>query len=157
MRETALYGRLRPKLNAWGAVDRVENALGSGMWDIAACVDGRHCWVETKMDHGKGLHFERFQLVWLRRQLRAGSTSCYLIYGLSSRKSMVVVEGAELVRAPVRVSGKWTVVDPADLKPALVMTPPYDWDTLRRLLATSPVPRDDDTGYTGLADTEEAT
>jgi hypothetical protein len=137
MLESALYARIRPKLNTWGTLDRIENATGSGMADIHYCIDGQMGWIETKMEHGGALHFERFQLNWLNRQVKAGATNVFVMYGRHSRDGhMEVAHASAVLAAPRHVDRKWHVVMAEDVVPALVMTKQYDWDALRLLLSS---------------------
>lgn len=137
MLETALYARIQPKLKSWGALDRVENTMGSGMWDIHLCCDGVHNWVETKMEKGGKLYFERFQLQFATRLTRAGATNLFVIAGRDSRNGhMGVYHASALLAAPRMIERKWHVIQVEDLEPCLTMTKSYDWDALRLLLSS---------------------
>lgn len=137
MLETALFARLSPKLKAWGAVDRVENSIASGMWDCHTCFSGVSGWVETKMEKGGKLYFERFQLNFARRQLQAGATNLFVIAGRDARNGyMGVYHATTVLTAPRTVERKWQTVRVEDLEPCLEMTKQYDWDALRLLLSS---------------------
>jgi hypothetical protein len=145
MLETALYARIQPKLKAWGALDRVENTMGSGMWDIHLCCGGVHNWVETKMEKSGELFFERFQLSFARRQMNSGATNLFVVAGRDSRNGhMGVYHASTLLAAPRTLKAKWHVIRVEDLEPCLEMTKAYDWDALRLLLSSR---------YTGHLDT----
>lgn len=136
MRETALYARLKPKFTAWGAHSRVENTIESGTWDVFYCFNGVMGWIETKMDKGGDLYFEKFQIPWGRRYHSEGATQMFVMAGVGVGKDMKVYHVGELVKAPTRVHKKWTVVNIADMTPCLEMERPYRWDVLRTLLIT---------------------
>jgi hypothetical protein len=145
MLETALFARLSPKLKAWGAVDRVENSQGSGMWDCHTRFEGIGGWIETKMEKGGKLYFERFQPNFARRQLRAGATNLFVIAGRDSRNGyMAVYHASTVLAAPMTFERKWKTVRVEDLEPCLEMTKQYNWDALR-LLLSSPYTRHPDT------------
>jgi hypothetical protein len=137
MLETALFARLAPKLKAWGAVDRVENLIASGMWDCHTCFNGVCGWVETKMEKSGKLYFERFQLNFASRQLRAGATNLFVIAGRDARDGYMGVYHASTVLAvPRTVERKWLTIWVEDLEPCLEMRKTYDWDALRLLLSS---------------------
>jgi len=137
MLESALYARLQPKFKQFGSVDRVENSMGSGMWDIHLCCSGVHNWVETKMEKGGKLYFERFQLQFARRLTNAGATNMFVIAGRDARNGyMGVYHASTLLAAPRTVDRKWQTVLVEDLEPCLEMTKAYDWDALRLLLSS---------------------
>jgi hypothetical protein len=141
MKETALYARLNPKLKSFGCVDRVENSISSGMWDIHATFSGISTWIETKMEKGGKLYFERYQLGWGKRHLQAGATNLFVIAGRDSRDGyMGVYHASTVLAAPRTVERKWQTVRVEDLEPCLEMRKLYDWDALR-LLLTSPFTR----------------
>lgn len=137
MLETALFARLAPKLKAWGAVDRVENSIASGMWDCHTVFSGVSGWVETKMEKGGKLYFERFQLNFARRQLQAGATNLFVIAGRDARDGyMAVYHATALLDAQRTVERKWQTVRVEDLEPCLEMRKAYDWDALKSLLSS---------------------
>lgn len=62
-------------------MNRIENAVGSGMPDIEGCLRGNQFWVESKIARGKGLlriKWRPRQIPWLRRRWLAGG-SCFFL------------------------------------------------------------------------------
>lgn len=137
MLETALYSRIRPKLQAWGEVSRVENSIESGMPDVFFMCGGQYNWIETKVDHAGELYYERFQPGWHRRYIRAGATNLFCMTSVEGSRSceMNVYHMADLVKAPFTHRGKWYIFRTEDLTPILTMRKTYDWDPLRLLLS----------------------
>lgn len=136
MLETALFSRLRPKLKEWGEFSRIENSVESGTWDTFYCIDGQQGWIETKVEKGGHLYFEKFQPNWARRFYRAGLDNMFIIAALEKDfNDMGVYHVRELLEANREPYRKWVRVITANLAPQLVLTKPYDWESLRLLLA----------------------
>ncbi len=136
MIDGGLYQRLRPKLNAWGEVSRVENSIESGMWDIFYMIEGQYNWLETKAEHSGFLYFERFQLNWARRFLRAGATNLFVVAALEGHGDIMEIYPAQkVVTAPREIYRKWQRIKTSDLNAIQRMRKPYDWEVLRTLLS----------------------
>ncbi len=136
MRETALFARVRPRFEEWGTYCRIENTLGSGTWDLHYCFSGQMGWVETKIEHGGEIMFEKFQLNWGKKLLRAGATNMFVLTGSDESHSPMSLYHAKVVMsAPTYLYKKWTVIKVQDLVPTLYLSKPYDWAKLKQVLS----------------------
>lgn len=132
MRESKLYQRINSHLKRWGAHDRVENVIVSGMADVYYCFDSKSGWIETKVEHSGLLYFERFQIPWMIRHLRAQTPRLFVMAALEGNGDMMALyKASTIVEAPRDQKGKWQVVRTNDLVAELLMKKPYNWDELR--------------------------
>lgn len=136
MLETALFARIKPSLARWGKYSRIENSVESGTWDTFYTIEGQAGWIETKVEKGGMLYFEKFQPNWARGYLNAGLTNLFVLAALGDKGRMEVYHASTVVEAPLEVYGKWRRVSTEELLPELVMTRPYDWEALRLLLSS---------------------
>lgn len=141
MLESKLYGRVRPKLDSWGEIQRIENATNPGVWDIFYTAEGQMNWIETKIVKAREGHdclwFEKFQLPWGRRFFRAGASNLFVLSGYDDdRGTMHVWHVKEVINAPTSLYKKWTLVRLEDLNAIMELRKPYDWAALRTLLTT---------------------
>lgn len=134
MREDKLYARLRPYLKKWGNIERIENSVSSGIWDIHYCIDGQLGWIETKIEKGGLLYFEKFQPSFGRRMQRAGCENLYVMTSGPNYDEIRVYLAHVVLSAPMTKKGKWTVVKTEDIPAFLILKKPYDWEMLRSLL-----------------------
>lgn len=138
MNEAEFYRRhLRPTFKDWGDFFRVENSAQSGTPDInyAIAVMGRTAqgWIETKVSHPGGLHFEKFQLPWMKRRLRY--TGDRFVWVLALIHDMVfLIEAKNIVNKPTYLKGKWLVIAYHDLQPKVTLSKPWRWDMVKRAL-----------------------
>lgn len=129
MRETELFQKLQPHLSKWGAYDRVENALGSGMSDVFYNINGSVGWIETKVAKGDMIYFEKFQPNWINKHLRQGFKKMFVMV-LDKRHDIHLWYASEVLAAPRMPYEKWQVVNISDLPEAsVVVERPYrNWD-----------------------------
>ena len=136
MRETKFWAKLRPHFMDWGVADRIENSAGSGMSDVFYNIGGHTGWIETKIAKGSLLFFEKFQIPWMLKHTRQGGR--FFVMALDRHETICVYRAADVVKAPRRPEGKWTVVDMTDLETILWMPRPYKlWDELHNILVSS--------------------
>ena len=83
MNEAAVWRRVKAYMP--GTVDRVENTVCPGMFDVVGTFDGVTYWVELKFSESQPVNpcvlMEYSQLVWARRRL-AEKAVLFLIVGL---------------------------------------------------------------------------
>lgn len=135
MKETKLYSKLRPQLVKWGAIDRVENVLGSGMSDVFFNITGKTGWLETKVAKGNEIYFEKFQPNWMRKHIRNGLNRIFVIV-MDRNDSILVYKAIHIIEAPMCPKKDWLIVQLSDLpEPEIRMTTPYrEWELLRQVL-----------------------
>lgn len=137
MKETKLYAKLKPHFDQWGIVDRVENALGSGMSDIFYNFSGNVGWIETKLMKKGELYFEKFQPNWIRRHVRQGFPRMFII-AMDEEETIYLWNAIDVISTQPRSYGKWTVYDAEEARmPLLMMTKPYSsngWAMMRQSL-----------------------
>lgn len=135
MKETKLYAKLRPHLVQWGACDRIENVLGSGISDVFYNIKGRVGWLETKVAKGGDVYFEKFQPNWMRKHLRCGFQHIFIVV-LDKKESILLYSASDIVQAPMYPKDDWLIVQLSDLpRPLLEMPSPYRaWDLFRQAL-----------------------
>lgn len=141
MRENKLYARVRPKLNEWGAVCRVENTAEPGTWDIFYGAEGQMNWIETKIVHSDEMMFEKFQIPWGSRFFKAGISNLFVLAGIGEGRDlrMLIYHVKEIVNAPryTKPNKKDKVyLNINDLNPIFGMDRYSSWDPLRTLLTT---------------------
>ncbi len=140
MREDKLYARVRPHLQKWGAISRIENYAEPGTWDIFYGSSGQMNWIETKVIHGQEIMFEKFQLPWGRRFFKEGVSNLFILAGFEDNTGfMMVYHVKEVINAPTytKPNKKDKVyINIGNLNPIFGLSRPYDWDPLRTLLST---------------------
>ena len=139
MRENKLYSRIRPHLNLWGEIERIENTTSPGVWDIFYSAQGQANWIETKIiklrEGFDCLWFEKFQIPWGRRFFGTGFSNMWVIGGFDDdRGTMLVYHVKEIINAPTHPYKKWSLVRLTDINAVMELRKPYDWDMLRALL-----------------------
>lgn len=132
MKETKLYAKLRPHLEKWGACDRVENELGSGMPDIFYGIDEVGGWIETKVAKGQYIYFEKFQLPWMRNHLKSGFSRIWII--VLHDDDIKAWPAKKIVFQPVEAYEKWTIMDVRELPAPFWSSYTHSWDSLRATL-----------------------
>ena len=141
MLENKLYARVRPHMNLWGEVQRVENILDSGTWDIFYATNGQANWIETKIiklrEGFDCLWFQKFQIPWGRRIFSTGFSNMWVLGGFDDdRGTMIVYHVKEIINAPTHPYKRWTLVRLTDINAVMELKKPYDWNALRTLLST---------------------
>src|SRR3954470_1689211 len=110
LRESHLYQRIEPKLNQWGAATRIENALAGSLPDIIYCIKGTVGFIETKLEKGGQLYFEKFQIPWAIRQLKAGCRHLFVVAMPDyDDTTLLVYDYENIVATPRFMRGKWKV------------------------------------------------
>lgn len=141
MLESKLYGRVRPKLDQWGEVQRIENSINPGCPDVYYSAEGQANWIETKIiklrEGFNCLWFEKFQIPWMRRFFKTGFANIWVLGGYDDdRGTMIVYHCKEIINAPTHPYKKWVLVRLVDINAVFEMRKPYDWNILRTLLTT---------------------
>ena len=125
MRETELFQKFQPHLSKWGAYDRVENALGSGMSDVFYNIGGSVGWVETKVAKGDWIYFEKFQPNWINKHLRQGFRRMFILV-MDKHETIHLWRAHQVLDVPRVPYEKWQCVNVNDLPRAVVeMYKPY--------------------------------
>lgn len=134
MLESKFYAKMRPHFKNWGEHSRVENSIESGMPDIFYCFGGEQGWIETKVEKQGWVYFEIFQPNWIRRYTRVGAKISILVMR-EDDYTILAYRGSQLNHGLLQPHKKKRRAHLLDLgTPALTLTPPYNWLTLRLLL-----------------------
>jgi hypothetical protein len=123
-----------PAIRAEGVCSRVENSAEGGTPDVSYALYGYQGWIETKIVRAGKLHFEKFQIPWMRKRLRA--TNGVGVYVLCTDFKVVwLFDAIDVVQAPKTLHEKWTVVYLSDLTPVATLTKPWRWSVINAILA----------------------
>lgn len=82
MTESALYQKIKKALPLVHFT-RIENSIGSGMFDVNACYVGQEFWIELKIDKGvndRNVLIRSSQYAWSTMRQRAGGKLLLLAY-----------------------------------------------------------------------------
>ena len=136
MRETELFQKFQPHLSKWGAYDRVENVLGSGMSDIFYNINGSVGWIETKVAKGDMIYFEKFQPNWINKHLRQGFKRMFVMV-LDKHGTIHLWRAHQVLDVPRVPYEKWQCVNVNDLPPSRAsVKPPYKhWEPVKSELS----------------------
>lgn len=134
VKESDLYHKLKPHLETWGACSRVENTLEGGMFDIFYGIEGNSGWIETKLDHNGKILFERFQIPWARKYSSVGVRLFVII--LLKNQDIAVCDIDDILNAPRESYQKWIRISIKDLTPREILSKPFYWGNLRRILVS---------------------
>ena len=103
MTEKRSYAMLREKIfaNSLDRVDRIENELVTGMFDVNYCIDGTEGWIEIKSPEepkrqttklfGSNHKLSQDQKNWCLRELQAGGLAWVLI---STEQRWLLIHGS---------------------------------------------------------------
>lgn len=135
MKETALFGKLRPHLASWGEYDRVENSIGSGMSDVFYNIGGTLGWIETKVAKGDYIYFEKFQPNWISKHARLGARMFIMV--LDKQETIHLFRASVVLKAPRHAYEKWILVNMNDVPRGFSMPPPYrSWKSIKEILTS---------------------
>ncbi len=123
MKETDLSHKLMPALNKVGHACRIENVAESSCPDVNYAFVRAQGWLETKVFHGSFLHFEKFQLPWMRARCRA-TEGRYVWVLATDFRYITLYSGYQLLGCETSIYKKWTRIHRKDLpNPQLTL----DW------------------------------
>lgn len=125
-----------PPLKKAGEFERVENAQGVGTADVSYAMNGVQGWIETKVEKGGHLYFEKFQIPWLLRR-RSHAEHIYVLAYFPKTSAVVLYDPQQLMWAEREVHGKWTRVRAQDLPDIMTLSRPYAWHKLIEKLSQS--------------------
>lgn len=106
-----------PKLRALpnSHLVRVENAAETGTPDINYAIFPTQGWIETKVAKSGFLYFEKFQIPWFRKRIRA--TGGHHTWVLATEQvSAFLYSATEILAAPREPYKKWVRVRLSDVK-----------------------------------------
>ena len=126
-----------PHLLAWGDASRVENAVESGMPDISYAIEGVQGWIETKLVRRGLLHFEKFQLAWLRKRLRHAHDNLWIFAVDDKGEAFYVYSALQVIMANRVLKRDWLVINVSNIGAPLVYgsNAPWPWEKVHMLLA----------------------
>ena len=134
--ETFFRNHVKPFLDEHGRFDRLENILGT-VPDISYSLRGAanvHGWLELKIKHASGhLYFEKFQLPWFQRRLRATNRGLWII--ATDGFKLFLFHPQQLLPLPKTTKGKWTLVDVSKVESHIPPELPWPWDMVWQKLA----------------------
>jgi hypothetical protein len=105
-----------PKIRKWGGhAERIENAATTGTPDINYALFPAQGWLETKVLKSGFLYFERFQIPWFSKRLRA--TGGHYVWVLATDQvSAFLYSATSILAAPREPYKKWVRVRSSDLQ-----------------------------------------
>jgi hypothetical protein len=137
MNETEFFRvHVRPRLERYGTYDRVENAVGTGMFDVNYAIEGTQGWLELKMVHSGGkIFFEKFQLPWLKRRARHTGNSGLWVLATDGKGAIWLYGPKTLLAAPRTPYKDWVILQQVDLSPTIYSgIKPWPWDAIKETL-----------------------
>lgn len=88
-------------------MSRVENAVGTGMADVEACLDGSQTWIELKCETRPSdpstkikARFQPSQIPWLKKRIKAGGRAFVLLQvgkGHDAERYLIPGDAAEIL------------------------------------------------------------
>lgn len=130
MNEADFYSRyVQPCISSHGDCCRVENTVDGGMPDVNFAIRNTHGWLELKVVHSGLLHFEKFQLPWLKRRFRHSKDVWVLV--LHDTKGVVRLHTIpSILSCDFESKRKWTVVKADQPEYELELKLGTDWTSL---------------------------
>lgn len=133
--ETEFFQKdVRPKLVKWAAAyDRIEATAG-GVADVSYALSNVQGWIELKVAKGNSVYFRKYQIPWLLT--RVGQAYHVFLLILDAYGFVNLIHARELISAPRRKVGRYTVVNMTDMIP-MASGRPRDkdfWETVKKAM-----------------------
>jgi hypothetical protein len=129
--EALLYQTFKRHFKLW-VIDRIENSINSGIFDIIMMKYGREYWIELKWLYGDKYYLRPSQLIWMRKRAVRGADHLYIL-AKDEDGEPIMHDARSIVdyhhKNDLPFNGKHFVISIDSIKPDVT-----GWDNIKRHL-----------------------